>query len=129
MVVGHTDFLQDKKIILLESAPEKKDFKLTERYSNRTCAISPSTVGLFQSESAKSYIVALSFSDNYVLNFIALINTINTIMHLMILALLKSNEINFKITDIGAWDEILQMRCQPVKRMQVSVHKMNVCQW
>lgn len=67
--LGHTDFLQDKKIILLESAPEKKDFKLSERYSNRTCAISPATVGLFQ--------------------------------------------------NIGAWDEILQMRCQPVKRMQV----------
>lgn len=129
MVVGHTDFLQDKKIILLESAPEKKEFKLSERYSNRTCAISPATVGLFQSESAEPYIVALSFSDNYVLNFIALINTINTIMHLMILALLKSNEINFKITDIGAWDEILQMRCQPVKRMQVSVRKMNICEW
>lgn len=86
MVLGHTDFLQDKKIILLESAPEKKDFKLSERYSNRTCAISPATVGLFQSESAKPYIVALSFSDSYVLNLIALINTI---MHLMILALLK----------------------------------------
>lgn len=75
MVVGHTDFLQDKKIILLESAPEKKDFKLSECYSNRTCAISPATVGLFQSESAKPYYnVALSFSDNYVFNFIAFVD-------------------------------------------------------
>lgn len=61
-VLGHTDFLQDKKIILLESAPEKKNFELSERYSNRTCAISPATVGLFQSESATLY------------RFIALIN-------------------------------------------------------
>lgn len=69
-VVGHTDFLQDKKIILLESAPEKKNFELGERYSNRTCAISPATVGLFQSESATLYrFMIIMFS-----NFIALIN-------------------------------------------------------
>lgn len=67
--LGHADYLQDKKIILLESAPEKKNFKLSERFSNRTCAISPATVSLFQST--------------------------------------------------GVWDEILQMRCQSVKRMQV----------
>lgn len=50
LFAGHADFLQDKKVILLESAPEKKNFKLSERFSNRTCAISPSTVSLFQSE-------------------------------------------------------------------------------
>lgn len=51
-------------------------------------------------------------------------------MHLIILAFLI--EVIFsKIfsTGIGARDEILQMRCQPVKRMQVSVLKLNVWQW
>ncbi|XP_046372981.2 ubiquinone biosynthesis monooxygenase COQ6, mitochondrial-like [Haliotis rufescens] len=59
----------DKKVILLEAAPDKGKFILQEKYSNRTCALSPATVNFFNS--------------------------------------------------FGGWDEILQMRCQPVRRMQV----------
>ena len=43
---GKEDFLRDKKIVLLESSPDKK-YVLSESYSNRTCAISPATVSLF----------------------------------------------------------------------------------
>lgn len=66
--LGKEGFLHGKKIVLLESASEKK-FDLPAEYSNRTCALSPATVNL--------------------------------------------------LSGLGVWDEILQMRCQPVKRMQV----------
>lgn len=66
--LGKEEFLKHKKIVLLESAPEKK-YVLPETFSNRTCALSPATVKLFDG--------------------------------------------------LGIWDEILKMRCQPVKGMQV----------
>lgn len=67
--LAYSESLVDKKIILLESFPDKGEFKLPDLYGNRTCALSPSTVRLLSS--------------------------------------------------FGAWAEIEQMRCQPVRRMQV----------
>ncbi|XP_069118541.1 ubiquinone biosynthesis monooxygenase COQ6, mitochondrial-like [Argopecten irradians] len=66
--LGHEELLKDKKIVLLEAAA-KKSYSVPETFSNRTCAISPSSVDLLNS--------------------------------------------------IGAWQEVEQMRCHPVKRMQV----------
>ncbi|XP_064602568.1 ubiquinone biosynthesis monooxygenase COQ6, mitochondrial-like [Liolophura sinensis] len=67
--LGNAPALKGKKIVLLEGAAEKESFTLTEKYSNRVCALSPATVDL--------------------------------------------------LTDLGSWQEICNMRYQPVKRMQV----------
>ncbi|KAL4238735.1 putative ubiquinone biosynthesis monooxygenase [Mactra antiquata] len=45
--LGHESVLQNKKIILLEAAPQKQ-FKLTEKLSNRTCTLSPASIQLFE---------------------------------------------------------------------------------
>lgn len=67
--LGHEEVFQDKKILLLEAAPQKPQFVLPDKYSNRVCALGPSTVDLLSS--------------------------------------------------FGAWEDIVNMRAQPVKRMQV----------
>ncbi|KAL8580732.1 hypothetical protein ACOMHN_018404 [Nucella lapillus] len=67
--LAYNESFADKKIVMLEAAPDRGEFHLPERYSNRTCALSPATVSLLSS--------------------------------------------------FGAWQEIEQMRCQPVRRMQV----------
>lgn len=51
--LGHEELLKEKKIVLLESAP-KKTFTLSDMFSNRTCAISPSSVDLLSSIGAWS---------------------------------------------------------------------------
>ncbi|XP_060074577.1 ubiquinone biosynthesis monooxygenase COQ6, mitochondrial-like [Ylistrum balloti] len=66
--LGHEELLKDKKIVLLEAA-SKKNYTVPDTFSNRTCAISPSSVDLLNS--------------------------------------------------VGAWEEVENMRCHPVKRMQV----------
>ena len=45
LISGKEGLLHGKKIVLLESASEKK-FDLPSEYSNRTCALSPATVKL-----------------------------------------------------------------------------------
>lgn len=44
--LAYNDCFLDKRIVMLESAPDKGDFKLPTRYSNRTCALNPSTATL-----------------------------------------------------------------------------------
>ncbi|KAL5008217.1 hypothetical protein ScPMuIL_013798 [Solemya velum] len=41
--LGQSDMLNDKKIVLLESAP-KQELRLTERYNSRVCALSNQSV-------------------------------------------------------------------------------------
>ncbi|XP_041355137.1 ubiquinone biosynthesis monooxygenase COQ6, mitochondrial-like isoform X2 [Gigantopelta aegis] len=67
--LAHNDLFSKKKIIMLESSPDRDAFHLQEKFSNRTCALSPATVTL--------------------------------------------------LDGLGVWNEILQLRCHPVKRMQV----------
>ena len=43
---AHNDLFSKKKIILLESSPDRDEFHLQEKFSNRTCALSPATVTL-----------------------------------------------------------------------------------
>ncbi|KAK7104264.1 ubiquinone biosynthesis monooxygenase COQ6, mitochondrial-like [Littorina saxatilis] len=47
--LAYSDSFADKRIVLLEAAPDRGDFHLPKRYSNRTCALSPSTAGLLSS--------------------------------------------------------------------------------
>ncbi|XP_076463518.1 ubiquinone biosynthesis monooxygenase COQ6, mitochondrial-like [Babylonia areolata] len=67
--LAYSESFAEKRIVMLEAAPDRGEFQLPARYSNRTCALSPATVSLLSS--------------------------------------------------FGAWQEIEQMRCQPVRRMQV----------
>ncbi|BFZ06958.1 hypothetical protein BsWGS_09997 [Bradybaena similaris] len=52
-------FLRDKKIVLLESQRDHGDFVLPDKYSNRTCALSPATIRLLDSFGAWQEIQAM----------------------------------------------------------------------
>ncbi|CAG5124945.1 unnamed protein product [Candidula unifasciata] len=57
--LANNKFLKDKKIVLLESQRDTGDFVLPEKYSNRTCALSPATIRLLDSFGAWKEIEAM----------------------------------------------------------------------
>jgi len=49
LVSGSKPVFKDKKILLLEAAPQKKQHQLPETFNSRVCTLSPGTVQLLQS--------------------------------------------------------------------------------
>ncbi|XP_005111749.1 ubiquinone biosynthesis monooxygenase COQ6, mitochondrial [Aplysia californica] len=59
--LGNNKMLKNKRIVLLEASKDKGDYVLPNSYSNRTCALSPSTRRLLESFGAWQEIEALRY--------------------------------------------------------------------
>ncbi|KAI8784546.1 ubiquinone biosynthesis monooxygenase COQ6 mitochondrial [Biomphalaria glabrata] len=59
--LANNNLLKDKRIILLEMDRDKGDFVLSEKYSNRTCALSPATARLLSGFGAWQEIQSLRY--------------------------------------------------------------------
>jgi len=46
--LGQENLLRNLKVALIESSPEKKDYKAPEIHSNRVCALSQKTIDFFK---------------------------------------------------------------------------------
>jgi hypothetical protein len=47
-LLGQENLLKNLKIALIESSPEKKEYKAPEIHSNRVCALSQKTIDFFK---------------------------------------------------------------------------------